>query len=162
MKNFIERMEHFIIRLVIIGLVLMVGVQAIMTQDQYRMFLSWGERLEGEALNYPVNTVREPSSPVVGTDVKSSRVQIVLALGKYSSLPRAVAIINHDQKFSFDRRELNLNLKAGDVVEIDCREYNFPVQFRVEDISANAAFPRKGQTWTTNQGILMIGKVVVK
>lgn len=160
MKNFVERMERYLIRLVITGLVLMVVVQAVMTQDQYRMFLSWAERLEGETLKYPVGAVQQNglSAPVA----VSPDAIIVLSVDKYSSLPLTAVMVNGQEKSTFKGRELRLKLKAGDVVEIDTRHYNFPIEFKITNLSTNIAFPRKGQTWTANQGIIMLGKIVVK
>lgn len=153
-------MEKYLIRLVVTGLVIMVTVQAVMTQDQYRIFLSWGEKLEGQAIKYPVNAVPETDSPEPA--VVSPEAVVVLALDKYSSLPKAVVMVNGQKKCTFSGSEVRLALKAGDVVEIDSRAYSFPVQFKVINLSANVAYPRQGQTWTVDQGLVMLGKIIVK
>ena len=160
MKNFVEMMERYIIRLVIIGFVLMITVQAVMTQDQFRMYLSWSERLEGESLKYPVNAVHDDKSPA--PEAVSPDAVIVLSVDKYSSLPRAVLMVNGKEKTTFNEREIQLKLKAGDVLEVDTTHYNFPVEFKVTSLSDNVAFPRKGQTWTSHQGLTMIGKIIVE
>lgn len=160
MKNFVERMERYIIRLVVTGLVLMITVQAVMTQDQYRMYLSWGERLEGESLKYPVNVAHHDEQ--LSPEAVSPDAVIVLSINKYSSLPQAVVMVNGEEKTTFNAREIRLKLKAGDVLEIDTTHYNFPIEFKVTELSNNVAFPRKGQTWTGHQGLTMLGKIIVK
>lgn len=160
MRKFVERMERYIIRLVVVGLVLMVTVQAVMTQDQYRMYLSWGERLEGESLEYPVNVIHEEKK--IESEVVSPDAVVVLSVDKYSSLPQAAVLVNGHKRAVFNSRELRLQLKAGDVIEIDTTRYNFPIEFKITDLSSNVAFPKNGQTWTSYQGITMLGKVIVK
>lgn len=160
MRNFVEWMERCLIRLVVIGLVSIVVIQAVMTQDQYRMFLSWGERLEGETLRYPVNAGHQNNSPAPAA--VSPEAVVELSIDKYSSLPRAVVLVNGRENTAFKGREVRLKLKAGDVVEIDTSHYNFPVEFKVSNISDNVAYPRKGQTWIAYQGLAMLGKIIVK
>jgi len=67
-----------------------------------------------------------------------------------------------NKKRLFSKKELTLQLMAGDVLEIDSSYYNFPIEFKVEKVSENLAFPRKDEIYTGNHDIVMIGKVVVK
>ena len=51
MRKFFDRVERTLIRVIVIALVALVVVQGIMTNDQLRFYLSWSERMEGQALN---------------------------------------------------------------------------------------------------------------
>lgn len=161
MKKFVSRMEKYLIRLVVLSLVVMVVVQAMMTQDQYRLFLSWGEKMEGESINYPVSaaqgTIPEPSA-----NINSPHADMTIAIDEFSSLPRATVLVNGNKSTTFVNQEVHLQVMAGDTVEIDSRYYNFPVNYKIINTSPNLAFPDKGSVYTGNQGIVMIGKIIVK
>ncbi|WP_054696914.1 hypothetical protein [Syntrophomonas palmitatica] len=67
----ISRVEKFLIRFIVTGLVMVVVVQAIMTKEPYRLYLSWGERLEGQNISYPVNTPANSHSQAPATSIRS-------------------------------------------------------------------------------------------
>lgn len=53
MKDFIDRVEKGLIRFVVISMVILVVVQGFMSVDPIRLYLSWGERMEGEQVQLP-------------------------------------------------------------------------------------------------------------
>lgn len=57
---------------------------------------------------------------------------------------------------------MSLELAAGDIVEIDTTFYSFPVSFLIKETSSNVAYPEKNQVYNANQGIVMVGKIIVK
>jgi hypothetical protein len=162
LKKFAEKVEKGLIRVVIIGVVLMVMVQALMTREQYRIFLSWGEKLEGQSLNYPVSVTKQDENKPSASQAKPAETFMNISADMSSSLPKAIILVNGKQSGNFSNQEISLKLKDGDVVEIDSRYYNFPINYKITSSSDNLAYPDKGKKYTSNQSIVMIGKVIVK
>lgn len=162
MKQFIDKVEKYLIRFIVLGVILLVVGQGLMTQDSMRLFLSWGERMEGQTVEFPVNSGESALDEDMAATVESPHALVVLGIQKYSSLPKAHVLVNGEQRESFLEKELTLQLMAGDVIEIDSSYYNFPVEVKVEKVSENLAFPRKDEIYTGNHDIVMIGKIVVK
>lgn len=160
MKNFISSVEKVLVRCVAVCLLIMVLVQGLMTADPIRFYLSWGERMEGQDIQFPVNTNREASNPV--PEIKSPQARVAIGVDKYSSLPRARILINGQEKYNFTDKKVTVDINAGDTLEIDSSAYNFPIDYKVTAVSSNVAFPEQGQTYTANQTIVMVGKIIVK
>ncbi len=162
MKKFIEKVEKHLIRTIALAFIALIIVQGLMTHDDMRLYLSWGERLEGQAIDYPVNSEAQDNGIEEIEDINSPYAMLVLSVDKFSSLPRAVVLVNGKEHASFANNEVKLKLMAGDVVEIDASAYNFPVVFNVEKVSDNLAFPVEDESYVCNHDIVMIGKIVVK
>ena len=163
MKDWIDRVEKGLIRFVIIGMVIMVVVQGFMSVDPIRLYLSWGERLEGEQLQLPAAVTKtETADPDVEVVVVSPQARMVLEVTHFSSLPRAQILVNGAERAVFNGKRVSVPVQAGDTVEIDSTAYNFPIEFSVAAASANLVFPEKDRKYTANQTVVMVGKVVVK
>ncbi|HHV16549.1 MAG TPA: hypothetical protein GXX58_08255 [Gelria sp.] len=164
MKRIIDKVEKHLIRIIVLSLLVIVVVQGVMTHDPLRLYLSWSERLEGQVVEYPVATDAKtvtkdkPEKP----KVISPEAHLVLEIEVFSSLPRSIVLVNGCEKARFNDKQVKLLLQAADVVEIDSSAYNFPINYCVKDISDNVAFPERNKTYTANQGIVMIGKIIVK
>lgn len=161
MKKFANLVEKYLIRSIVICLVLLVVVQGLMTHDSWRFYLSWGERLEGQVIEYPVNTTdkdREDNNLAV----ESPYALLTIAVEKYSGLPKAKLLINEKEVANFKNNEIQIKVMAGDVVEIDATNYNFPIEFKIDNVSENLSFPKTGDTYIANQSLVMIGKIIVK
>jgi len=139
----------------------MVLVQGLMTADPIRFYLSWGERMEGENIQLPVNTTQGDSTAAV-EETKSPQTRLTIGIDKYSSLPRARILINGQEKYNFSDKKITIEINAGDTIEIDSTAYNFPIDYKIISVSSNLAHPEQGQTYTANQTILMVGKIIVK
>ncbi len=161
MKNFVNRVEKGLIRLVVFSLLLMVLVQGLMTADPIRFYLSWGERMEGQNFSYPVNSPLEEPAPVLN-EIKSPQARLSISINQFSSLPKAKILINGKEKYNFTEKKIAIEINAGDTIEIDSSAYNFLIDYKIEDISSNLIYPSKGQIFTANQTIVMLGKVIVK
>ncbi len=162
LKKFLEKIEKYLIRFIVLGVLLMVLVQGMMTRDSLRFYLSWSERMEGQVLEYPVSKDNTAAEESLDTGINSPYASLSLSLEKYSSLPEAMILVNGEKVDAFENREVNLRLMAGDVVEIDATFYDFPVEVKVGKVSDNLAFPEKEQVFIANDGIVMLGKTVVK
>ncbi|MDD4801417.1 MAG: hypothetical protein PHF24_00550 [Syntrophomonas sp.] len=161
MNRFFSRVEKGLIRIVILGLLLMVVVQGLMTVDPIRFYLSWGERMEGQSFEIPVNFPQKAEAPSVG-GTKSPHSKMTIGVEKFSSLPRTKILINGQEKYNFSEKLVTIEVNAGDTVEIDSTAYNFPIDYKVMAVSSNLAFPDEDQIFTANQTMVMIGTIIVK
>ncbi|MEQ8200851.1 MAG: hypothetical protein ABRQ24_05455 [Syntrophomonadaceae bacterium] len=162
MKDLIDRVEKGLIRFVIIGIVIMVVVQGFMSVDPIRLYLSWGERMEGENIRLPVAATKTETDDPDVEEAVSPQARLALEISHFSSLPRARILVNGSERTSFNGKQVNLAVQAGDTVEIDATAYNFPIEFSVTAVSSNLVFPEKNLKYTANQTMVMIGKVIVK
>jgi len=161
LKKLIDKIERIMIRIIVLGMVLLVVIQGLMVHEPARLYLSWAERMEGQSLEYLVAGSQEATEnqPVA---IDSPQAVMTLTIQQFSSLPQAKILINDQQWASFDQKEMEIPLMAGDIVEIDCTAYDFPVEFAIKAASENMAWPEPGKTYSANQSIVMIGKVIVK
>jgi len=139
----------------------MVIIQGLMTKDDFRIFLSWSERMEGQSIEFPVNSALEDVENDE-TQVSSPHARITLSIKDFSTLPKSAVKVNNKIVAYFSSPEVKLDLMAGDVVEIDSTYYNFPICYIVKKVSNNVSYPEKDETYTANKGIVMIGKIIVK
>ena len=161
MRKFFDRVERTLIRVIVIALVALVVVQGIMTNDQLRFYLSWSERMEGQALNLQEEEI--PTAPDNAAQVAvAPQAWLTLGVKDFTALPRAKVLVNGQEYASFDTSKVELKVNPQDVVEIDSTAYNFPVEYQVMSRSPNLAYPRQGQVYTDNQSMVMVGKIIVK
>lgn len=164
MKRIIDKVEKYLIRIIVLSLLVIVVVQGMMTHDPLRLYLSWSERMEGQVVEYPVaadtKTVNKDNRERL--KATSPQTYLVMEIKDFSSLPRSIILVNGREKARFNNKEVKLLLKANDVVEIDSCAYNFPVNYYIKNSSDNLAFPKKETMYTANQSIAMIGKIIVK
>lgn len=161
MRKFANLIEKYLIRSIVLCLVLLVLVQGMMTKDPLRIYLSWGERLEGQIIEYPVNTISDEEEETKQL-VESPYALMTIAIEEYSTLPQAKIIINGEEKNDFTKKEVQLKVMAGDVVEIDSRAYNFPIEYHIIKVSDNLSFPERSKSYTAYGTIVMVGKIIVK
>jgi hypothetical protein len=161
LKNFINRVEKGLIRFIVLTIMVMVLVQGLMTIDPIRFYLSWGERMEGQTIQMPVTSTQENAYPA-DAEAISPQARVVIEAGKFSSLPRAKVLINGQEKYNFSAKRVTIEINAGDTVEIDSTAYNFPIDYEIAAVSSNLAYPKPEQTFTANQTVVMVGKIIVK
>lgn len=167
MKRFIEKLEKFLIRAIILVVLLIVVVQGVMTKDSWRFYLSLGERLEGQSIEFLANSLPTANSDNNAslnshTTPQSPSTKITLQVEGFSSLPYAIIMVNGEERAKFLNGEVALELNAGDQLEIDSSYYNYPLNFIVKDCSPNLAYPEKGQVFNSEQSIAVLGKIIVK
>lgn len=164
MKRIIDKVEKYLIRIIVLSLLVIVVVQGMMTHDPLRLYLSWSERMEGQVVEYPVagGAKTENKDKPETLKASSSQAYLVMEIKEFSSLPRTIVLVNGQEKARFHDKEVKLLLQAADVVEIDSRAYNFPVNYRIKNASDNLSFPELDTLYTSNQSIVMIGKIIVK
>jgi hypothetical protein len=160
LRKFINRVEKSLIHLIVLSLAAVVLVQGLMTSEPFRLYLSWGERLEGQIVEYPA--IAESPSHTPPAEVVSPDAVLTIAIEQYSALPKALILVNGKERTRFDEREIRLEVMAGDTIEIDSTSYDFPINYRIKSVSDNLAFPAKDNVYTANHSLVMVGKVIVK
>ncbi|MGI6435214.1 MAG: hypothetical protein ACOX0F_07630 [Syntrophomonadaceae bacterium] len=161
MRKFFKKVEQSLIRLIIVGLIAVVVVQGVMTNDKVRFYLSWAERMEGQAVNLTEEGIAPPPEYAAST-AASPQALLTLGIKDFSALPKAVVLVNGKETDFFQGAQVDLRINAQDVVEIDSTAYNFPVEYIVLSRSPNLAYPRQGQVFNANQSMVMVGKIIVK
>lgn len=157
-------MERILIRLAALSLVLIVVVQGIMTVDPVRFYLSWGERLEGQNFDFPVQGVdysQQRTTIDESVHVPNEAV-IVFSIKDYEALPYAKILINGQEKKRFTSREVECVVRAGDRIEIDASYYHHRIDFIIKSGSPKLAYPCPGEIYTANGTVVMVGEVIVK
>lgn len=162
MKRLIEKIEKYLLRITIMVFIALVVIQGLMTDDKMRFYLSLSERLDGQVIEVPAVVNPEEKADLQSSEINSPYALIVLKVEKYSALPKAVILVNGKAEAAFTDHEVELKVMAGDVIEIDSSAYNFPVEYKVKEVSENLAFPVRDQICTGNHDIVMLGKIVVK
>ncbi len=160
MKKFIDTVEKYLIRLAALSMIILVLVQGLMTSDSMRFYLSWGERMEGQRLDLPVNSSVRDAEENAGDSSKKGF--IIISTGKYASLPLAAVIVNGKVQVQLEQQKTKIEVTAGDKLQIDSRNYRFPINYEISAASANIAFPGRGQIVSAQQSVVTIGKVIVK
>lgn len=165
MRKIADKVEKILLRTIVITVLIIVVVQGLMVKEPFRLYLSWGERLEGQRIEYPVNKVVEYENEE-GFDLKSPYALLVIKAEKYSSLPKAVVLVNNREVKRFTSNEVKLKVMAGDKVEIDSTFYDVPVEYKIKEVSSNLSYPEKGTIYRSNGGrdggMVMIGEIIVK
>jgi hypothetical protein len=159
LKRLVEQVEKYLIRMAALSLLVLVLVQGAMTSDPIRFYLSWGERLEGQTISFPVHAAKETDE---AKSYKSGCGYISISSEKYSSLPRTGILVNGVLVRYLDARTVEIEVRAGDTIAIDSRAYEFPIDYKITASSSNMAYPEKGQVYTTNQSLVTVGEVIVK
>ncbi|MGE5397106.1 MAG: hypothetical protein ACM3MK_06160 [Chitinophagales bacterium] len=154
--------EKYLLRFLVLGLVLLVVVQGLMTRDTFRFYLSLDERLEGHKIDVPIAAWHESIQENEEQTVTSSMGSLKIIVKDYSTLGKARVLINDENMGSFSGGSVKLHVVSGDVIEVDTSAYQRPIVFKIEKTTANLTFPTPGLEVTSNQGITMVGKAIVK
>jgi len=157
-----HKAEKYLMRLVVLCFVAVIVAQGLMTDDTTRFYMSWSERMEGQNLPAPVVAEKGDSLPGINVDIKSPQALLTIKLSNYPSASQAKIMINGQSRYSFSKQQVTLRVDAGDTVEIDTRDCRLPLEFRIDSGSDNLAYPSRGQIFSGNQSIVMIGKIIVK
>ena len=161
MKKFISRIEKILLRVAIGCILLIAIVQGLMTADPLRFYLSWSERRDGQSVQIPV-TAGLLTEPVEEAVIVLSQARLAIEAEKFSALPHAKILVNGQEKYNFSDKKVIFDINAGDTVKIDSTAYNFPISYKIVEVSDNLAFPEQEQIFTANQTVVMIGKIIVK
>ncbi|NPV26297.1 MAG: hypothetical protein HPY81_02325 [Firmicutes bacterium] len=165
-----DRIERFLLRFVIIGLVVLVVTQSLLTSDPLRFYLSFAERMEGRSLDldnaYVFKDVDDANQP--GSEMSlSGRPSVptgtlTVSLLNYSSLQKAVLLRNGEPIGDFRDKHLTVRVHAGDVLEVDGSYYNYPLALEITAASENIVSPKVKQRIEVKHNVVKLGVVQLK
>lgn len=153
----IDEVLRFLSRVVVLGVVLLVVVQGMMTNDKARFYLSFDERIDGQKIKVPALADNELT--VKHETSQSSLGTVTLELADYSSLDKARVLVNGREKARFTYNQVTITVQPRDLVEIDTTSYNRPVMVKVTRSSDNIAFPHPGILLSSEQSITLLGEI---
>lgn len=164
-----DRIERFLLRFVIGGLVVLVVAQSLMTSDPIRFYLSFAERLEGKSLKpenpsvFSSEVVTNPAHTAVNQPVTAVPAgTLTLSLMNYTSLQKAVLLRNGEPVGDFRDKQLTIRVNDGDQLALDGSFYTYPLSFEVTSISDNITSPKAKQMIEVRHNVVNIGPVRIK
>lgn len=159
-----HKFEFFLCKLALFLLVFLIISQVVLTRENTRSFLSVVDQLEGVPLEEYYG--QEIGQPVISYgEEKGAGEEFFLVLqargeggpGDYHDLK---VVVNLDNITTFTSPQLRINVKPGDMIEIDGRENNFPVEVSVIDHSPQVASTFGEASVTTWGTIELLGWVI--
>ncbi|NLV15913.1 MAG: hypothetical protein GXY50_01700 [Syntrophomonadaceae bacterium] len=157
-----DELGKYLFRFFIFALVALVLVQGLMTDENFRFYLSLGERLEGKKIDQPVAADFPDGSEKGVLAEISSPESFELVLRDYSSLDKAKVLINGRVMGSMLAGRIKLYVTAGDVIEVDTQAYPYPVSIEVVNAGESLSFPQEGMIFTSEEAVLLLGKIEVE
>lgn len=131
--------ERILVRVTLMGLVLMVASQLILTGSTTSML----------DFSLPNSLDIEQAEMTLGQNFDThSKISIVLV--DYSSLGKAIVLVNGKKKADFSERRVTLKIYPGDLVEIDTTFYTYPIAFKIESNDGKAITTKEGRVITLN------------
>lgn len=153
----VERGEKFLVRAVILGFVLLVVTQSILTSDSMRFYLSWAERLEGQ----PFEEWSNPSARVLDAESEIF-AYLTVEIKDFSSLSKAKLLINNQEVADFRDKKITVKVSPDDIISIDGSFYHQPLEFEISESSSNIFYPALHQVIKTNSTVESLDKVKFK
>jgi hypothetical protein len=143
-KKFPERLGWLISRAAVAALVLLVAVQAAMLDPAVKSAISGEKELEGEVLQ---------EEAYFYTPCKME-----MKLLNIDSCPDLEVLVNGEKRAAFDENSVLLELKKGDVVELDASYVLVEADVQVSAVSSNIA-GLLGRTMKVTDGINTVALV---
>lgn len=145
-------LERWLIRFVTVSLVALVVTQALMTQDPFRFYLSFAERLDGQKLEES-----NQLQPVLAPDKEMG--SITLELTNFSAMEKAVILVNGQVVADFREKRVTIPVNSGDTLEVDGSFYQYPLAILIQDVSNNVGYPKENQVIKVEQSRVNLGRI---
>jgi len=139
------RLEHWLMRVVILCAVMMVTVQWFAYDPAVRVISKVDDDLRGNA----------------GSSLTSLDHLVTFQLLDYSTLPRAAVLVNGEKRGSFQYRYVTVPVADGDELAIDAAFYEQPVSFKIIETYGNVRWPESGMIVKVHGTTKKIGKVII-
>ncbi|MGI6648438.1 MAG: hypothetical protein ACOX5W_05045 [Bacillota bacterium] len=184
-----EKLEKWLVRFVIFGLVALVVTQTLMTQDPFRFYLSFAERLEAQRMGLDelpeskqIQPTLVPTNPEDGENQINSGLTeefnsndliglqpaisetigtITLELINFSSMPKATVLVNGQEVADFREKRVTIPVRTDDILEINGSYYQHSLTVLILDVSENVRYPKEKQEIKVNQSLARIGQVTL-
>ncbi|MBO8168327.1 MAG: hypothetical protein H0Z35_03960 [Thermoanaerobacteraceae bacterium] len=153
-----DRLEKYLIRVVVTGVILLVIVQAYIFQDSTRFYMSFSERLNQEVAKFYRQYPRaRPTSSEV-----TAFATVTIRLVNFSTLQKARLLINDVEVTDFREKQVTVKVNPGDVISIDGSYYMHKLVFEVVGTSGNILYPQEGETIEVNGDVVSLRPVKLR
>lgn len=147
--GFAIKIEMLLIRAAVAGMIALIVFQLVMLNDSARVFLNYAASLEGGALEE--------------MQIHTKQGSVYIALENERLMPKAKLLINGEIAASFDKREIHLEVRNNDVLELDASKNDDEfVHICIVGISDNIELPKVGQRVKAKKRIEPISRVRLK
>jgi len=155
----IQKFERFLIAGIVFGLTALLLVQTMMVMD-HQGFVAG---LSKELGKRPFDFYQEyPEARVTSGPYQTVFATITIQCENFSSLEKAVLIVNGEEVGDFRDKQLTIKVSPGDIVSIDGSFYTHELVFKVVAASENVGQPEIGQIIRVNGDIALVGNVRMK
>jgi hypothetical protein len=168
----LDRIGMWVLRVSIIGLVALVTVQLLMTNDPFRLYLGLNQGLMEPAAKtgaaaptmapIDVGSGKAGVGQVEAASSAQGEASLTLSLAGYASLERLPVKVTGAAAGDFSQKELTVAVPDGDILTLDPTAYPYPLEVAISKSSGNLVYPRAGQSITLNHETVMIGPVKLK
>jgi hypothetical protein len=149
-------LDKFFFRLAAFGLAVLFVSQALLLNPSIRRMVSLIERLEGEPLAVARRIDPEPK-PLQPRQSGTFAIQMESGAGR-----TAVLLLNGEEISTFDKGVVTVEVRSGDLVEIDGGLAPREMRFRVTEASKGMIAPFVGQVLTTRGTIEILARVRIQ
>jgi len=153
-----RKLELFLLTGIAAVLLVIFALQAILFLDAAELFFEIGEQVNKESIAF-YQEFPEARVTSADTAIQSVFATVTIQCRNYSSLEKAVLLINGEEVGDFRNKQLTVKVSEGDVLAIDGSFYIHELIFEVVATSENVAQPEIGQTVRVYQDIAVLGKV---
>lgn len=137
-----QRFEKSLFKLAVFMILLVIFSQYLMTFDTIRRIINPVDRLEGER----IEQVFQPEYTHAQADLY---IELVLEAEGEVEPGLVKVLVNQVEKAVFRDRRVLLQVKEGDMIEIDGQELGEPVTIRIIEVHGSVKTPLVGHAVTT-------------
>ncbi|MGB9678582.1 MAG: hypothetical protein ACPL3A_01110 [Thermoanaerobacteraceae bacterium] len=138
--------ENIIAVLIFTGLLLIVLIQFLMTDDNIRSALNMTEKNEGISLNTYL----------------SEKGYVTIEVIDKEQAKNSYILINGEPIANFTKKFVEIEVKQNEILEIDSTKESEPIYFKITNTSDNVIEPQKTTIIYTDKNIKKICMVVLK
>ncbi|MFW6035961.1 MAG: hypothetical protein ACOCRZ_06875 [Halothermotrichaceae bacterium] len=141
MNNFLKKVEHFFITLIIVILIILVSVQFLMKNDAAQQKL--------QNIEFAVREILNPNEAVEVTAVDNKKEVeydgfIVIKVLQQLSYPQIYVKLNGEIYDDFSNGFVEVKVREGDLLAIDARYFDKPLWFEITYSSPDISSLKKG------------------
>lgn len=161
--SILARIEMVLLRLVVLVFVVFFISQVFMTQNPLERIVTVFEGFDGIGFHNDANVPALEGETNASTDeIANQQGEITLALVNYSSLQKAKVLVNGKSVGTFLNKYVLVNVKEGDILEIDGTFYNHPIKVEVYETEPAVKGLKEGQKFTVKKEILTLTEINFK
>ena len=140
----------------VMGVFLLLLGQFLVVNEPTRFYMNAAEKLEGQVINFYDEF---PETRLTSTQYIPIFATITLEIDNFTSLEKAVLLINGREVTDFREKQVTAKVLSGDVLAVDGTFYDHEIYFRILSTSENVAEPRVDHLFRVRGDIVTIGKV---